>query len=1091
MTDEKKPAEPPAPIDPKPPAPVDQTPPAPIDPTPTAPVDQTPSAPVDSTPPAPVDQTPPAPVDPTPPAPVDQTPPAPIDSTPPAPVDPTPTSPVDPTPPAPVDQTPPAPVDLTPPSPVDLTPPAPVDQTPPAPVDLTPPAPVDQTPPAPVDSTPPAPVDSTPPAPVDQTPPAPVDQTPSAPIDQTPPPPVDQTPPAPVDQTPPAPVDQTPPAPVDQTPPAPVDSTPPSPVDPTPPAPSPVDPTPSAPVDQTPSAPVDQTPPAPVDKTPPAPVDQIPPAPVDSTPPAPVDSTPPSPVYPTPSAPVDQTPLAPVDQTPSAPVDQTPPDPVDQTPPAPVDKTPPAPVDPTLPPEEKVTGQEMRDALYNLPWSSIFAPYPHIEYQGGTNFIYCESSSTDSSSSEDDDIAPVVDLANHPELPLCETGPSSPVLSPTERADAENLVYARLCETWLLSPAHSPPEGAAPLDQTPLAPVDQTPSAPVDQTRPAPVDQTPQAPVDKTPPALVDPTPPPEEKVTAQEMRDALYNLPWSSIFAPYPHIEYQGGTNFIYCESSSTDSSSSEDDDIAQVVDLANNPELPQLCETGPLSPVLSPTERADAENLVYARLCETGLLSPVHSPLEGAVAENLSDHISETGSSSPIVSPPEGAIAENLPDHKCETAPSSPVLSPPEGAVAKTLFDHKQLPATGEEKDYRSRFLLSPLLSPWIWEFPVPSSLEGDREDVDTYDPTVFYRIDDKEDVDIYDPNVFYRLGAGLVNVDNICFMNSVLQCLVHTVPFFEAIIYQNNPLLCVCPNGKFCIKCSLEEIFRSLTSGRKYFVPKTLVRNLSHISPTLKVGRQEDAHEFLLKLWNKLMECDKYRDDKDNEHKIFVKRLFGGRLVNKFMCLCGKISSKTEDVWDLQLPIENSDTLIGALQAYIVTIVPDFRCENCGNEGIVQKIDLDRLQPIVTFHLKRFDRLNKKIKKHVSFPPQLDLIPFTPRKVTFPFTSVDKMHLYYELYAIIVHEGETPVAGHYYSFIRLNANEWYKYDDSRITAADEEEVFKQMAYILFYRPADSTSFTDAVLALQSSDGFISFKRAEGDKNKSSTGIIKNMLA
>lgn len=109
---------------------------------------------------------------------------------------------------------------------------------------------------------------------------------------------------------------------------------------------------------------------------------------------------------------------------------------------------------------------------------------------------------------------------------------------------------------------------------------------------------------------------------------------------------------------------------------------------------------------------------------------------------------------------------------------------------------------------------------------------------------------------------------------------------------------------------------------------------------------------------------------------------------MCSCGKNSSKTEDAWDLQLPIENSDTLIGALQTYILTVVPDYRCENCGNEGIVQKIDLDRLPPVFTFHLKRFDRLNNKIKKHVSFPPKLDLKSFTRNKVIFPFPSILKV-------------------------------------------------------------------------------------------------------
>lgn len=38
-------------------------------------------------------------------------------------------------------------------------------------------------------------------------------------------------------------------------------------------------------------------------------------------------------------------------------------------------------------------------------------------------------------------------------------------------------------------------------------------------------------------------------------------------------------------------------------------------------------------------------------------------------------------------------------------------------------------------------------------------------------------------------------------------------------------------------------------------------------------------------------------------------------------------------------------------------------------------------------------------------------------------------YDLYAVIVHSGFSISSGHYYSFIRCNPNEWYKFDDEQV--------------------------------------------------------------
>ncbi|KAG6408261.1 hypothetical protein SASPL_131265 [Salvia splendens] len=94
---------------------------------------------------------------------------------------------------------------------------------------------------------------------------------------------------------------------------------------------------------------------------------------------------------------------------------------------------------------------------------------------------------------------------------------------------------------------------------------------------------------------------------------------------------------------------------------------------------------------------------------------------------------------------------------------------------------------------------------------------------------------------------------------------------------------------------------------------------------------------------------------------------------------------------------------------------------------------------------------------------------RQFYAPF-SVLGWHSNSELYANVVHKGDTSKAGHYYSFIHLHSTEWYISDDSRVSAADGDEVFEQMAYILLYAPHSTLWFTDFILALQSSNGFAS---------------------
>ncbi|RZC28033.1 ubiquitin carboxyl-terminal hydrolase 20-like [Glycine soja] len=310
--------------------------------------------------------------------------------------------------------------------------------------------------------------------------------------------------------------------------------------------------------------------------------------------------------------------------------------------------------------------------------------------------------------------------------------------------------------------------------------------------------------------------------------------------------------------------------------------------------------------------------------------------------------------------------------------------------------------------------------------------------------------------KMGAGLVNLGNTCFLNAILQCFTHTVPLVQGLRSSTHPIPCSGHKDGFCVICALRiHVERSLAASGGTFSPLEFVNNLKYFSSDFRRYQQEDAHEFMQCTLDKLERCflGLKKSNLNFEDVNLVEKVFGGRLISKLQCsTCDHTSNTFEPLIDMSLEIDNVDSLPSALESFtkVENIDDNLQCDNCKEEVSMEKqLMLDQTPSVAAFHLKRFKTdgiLVEKIDKHIDFPLELDLQPYTIKVMEDPGAEND-VPLKYDLYAIVVHTGLSSTSGHYFCFVRSAPDTWHKLDDSMVTEVSVETVLSQEAYILFY--------------------------------------------
>lgn len=239
-----------------------------------------------------------------------------------------------------------------------------------------------------------------------------------------------------------------------------------------------------------------------------------------------------------------------------------------------------------------------------------------------------------------------------------------------------------------------------------------------------------------------------------------------------------------------------------------------------------------------------------------------------------------------------------------------------------------------------------------------------------------------------SGLQNYGSTCYINSVVQILRYCKPVVKALVNVRASEL---------VNLFVDTLYQD--SDIKPF--------LEHIvSLGFDVNSQEDAHEFLLKILDRIYE------------ETSLKNPFEGTLITQCKCPNGHVSTTKQPF--VSIPIHGSiqDGIDKMMEAEEV----ECTCEVCGTTRATKTVDFEPGE-VLCFHVQRF-QLDKKLRFEV---------------------SIEETWMNYRLVGICNHVGNL-YGGHYSSIVKTSTD-WITADDDRIKKVKELPTKSRMPYLFVY--------------------------------------------
>ncbi|EGD93422.1 ubiquitin C-terminal hydrolase Ubp8 [Trichophyton tonsurans CBS 112818] len=380
----------------------------------------------------------------------------------------------------------------------------------------------------------------------------------------------------------------------------------------------------------------------------------------------------------------------------------------------------------------------------------------------------------------------------------------------------------------------------------------------------------------------------------------------------------------------------------------------------------------------------------------------------------------------------------------------------------------DYRSKHVFCQGCDDLIYDIDLESVLKNSTEPIVSRKRKVD-NMEDDEYANYISMNTNKKICGkegvrGLFNLGQTCYMNVILQTLFHE-PVLTAYFLGNGHSTSECQKVN-CFGCALADAFAEFSNEEKDegFGALNLLLASWQKSSDLAGYHQQDAHEFYQFLVNQLHESTTGHLDCDPACRCFFHTAFFGKLRSTITCRnCGKVSRTEDPVMDVSLDLQvqkkkraldggeqSSDvapTLQGCLEGYISPeklAASEYGCTQCNsNMGVTKQLRLRKLPVILCMQLKRFERnrsVSEKVETKVTYPASINMMPYT----TSP-RSENRSQFQYDLLSVVVHIGDID-SGHYLAYCR-HGEQWFKFNDDRVTVVAESEVLGADAYLLFY--------------------------------------------